>query len=98
MIDSFGYHGDGFEEGGEARAHVPSLERDGDPFFHAPINPVAERHGDWQVYNPGKEAVDMGALGDTVEAHYAETTSFDNSGLTAAEQAVLEGLEAEFDQ
>ncbi|MGZ6004665.1 MAG: hypothetical protein ACXWLH_00780 [Candidatus Saccharimonadales bacterium] len=40
--EKFGYPGDGFGDGENAPANVPSLPGDGDPFFHVPVLPPEE--------------------------------------------------------
>ena len=92
MADTFGYHGDGFETGESAEAHVPSLERDGDPFFHTQVAPEPERHGDWQVYNPTKTPVDMDGLENVVDQHDKETTT------PPTEEDIIASYEREFGQ
>ena len=79
---------DGAEFGVPLEAQVPSLEADGDLFFREPV--VAERHGDWAVYDPKKQPVDVGCVEELVET-YRDTTA----PLTQSEQQVLDGLEGE---
>ena len=62
MTDSFGYHGDGYEGRRDAPARSPSLHSDGDPFYHEPVSPASERHGEQEVYNPDKKSIDADEL------------------------------------
>ena len=72
--ESYGYHGDGLDGERDLTSSYPSLERDGDPFFHSPIAPEPERHEDWQVYNPTKAPVDTSEAYKLAARSDAETT------------------------
>lgn len=88
MADPYGYEGDHFKYGENAAVHFPSLPEDGDPFFHSPV-PVPERHGDFNVFNPSKEPVDLSVVDETIARHDAET-------LTSNEADVIRRMEQEF--
>ena len=83
MADPFGYHGDGFEGGERVDAHFPSLPAEGDPFLHGPVTPMAERHGDWDVYNPCKDPVSTDEVGGSLREHGDATASLTDDDIIA---------------